>query len=84
VTPVRIWLVLVAATLASWSLGSGHGLSRGATAGVAVLVVAFVKVRLVGLYFMELRSAPIPLRLAFEAWVLVVGGVLIGLYLSGV
>jgi hypothetical protein len=70
-----VWTLLVVATITSWSLG-------GAT--VAVLVVAFVKVRLVGLYFMELRSAPVPLRLLFEGWVVVVCSILIGLYLSGV
>jgi hypothetical protein len=78
-----VWLVLVAATLASWSLGSGHGSSGAQAASLAVLVVAFLKVRLVGLYFMELRAAPVPLRMAFEAWVVVVGGVLAGLYLTG-
>jgi len=70
-----VWLVLVTATLVSWSLRA---------IGLAVLAVAFVKVRLVGLYFMELRTAPVPLRLAFEAWVVVVGAVLAGLYLLGV
>jgi Prokaryotic Cytochrome C oxidase subunit IV len=69
-----VWALLVAATLTTWSVG---GVS------VAVLVIAFVKVRLVGLYFMELRSAPIPLRLLFEGWVVVTCSVLIGLYLSG-
>lgn len=49
-----------------------------------MLVVALVKVRLVGLYFMELRSAPVALRGLFEGWIVVTGSVLIGLYLSGV
>jgi hypothetical protein len=38
---------------------------------------------LVFLDFMELRHAPLPLRLAFEGWALVVGGTIIGCYLSG-
>jgi hypothetical protein len=38
-------------------------------------------VRLIGLDFMELRSAPIPLRAAFEGYCLVLWGVLSGLYL---
>jgi hypothetical protein len=70
-----VWALLVVATITSWSLGG---------AAVAVLALAFVKVRLVGLHFMELRSAPVPLRLLFEGWVVVVCSVLIGLYLSGV
>lgn len=68
-----VWAVLVAATLASWSLGGGNAV---------VVAVAFVKVRLVGLYFMELRTAPLPLRGLFEGWVLVTGAVLIGLCLG--
>lgn len=72
---VAVWALLVVATIVSGTVG-GHG--------VVVLVVAFVKVRLVGLYFMELRSAPVPLRLLFEGWVVVTCSVLIGLYLSGV
>lgn len=79
-----VWLALVAATLVSWSLGSHHWLNGSRAASLTVLVVAFVKVRLIGLHFMELRAAPLGLRLAFETWVVVVCSVLIGLYLSGV
>lgn len=81
VTPV--WLILVLATGISWWLGTDHGVDARTTATVMVLIVAFVKVRFVGLYFMELRHAPLPLRLLFEAWVLVVCATVIGLYLSG-
>ena len=69
-----VWAVLVGATLASWLLGGGHG--------AVVMAVAFLKVRLVGLSFMELRTAPVPLRALFEGWVVVTGGVLIALYLA--
>lgn len=72
---IWVWLVLLIATVAS-STVAGHG--------VAVIAVAFFKVRLVGLHFMELRAAPVPLRVVFEGWVVVTGGILIGLYLSGV
>jgi len=81
-----VWSILILATLLSWWLGTDHGLGSGADhtgATLAILVVAFVKVRCVGLYFMELRDAPLPLRLAFEAYVAVVCGGVIGLYLSG-
>ena len=40
--------------------------------GEAGVWVAFVKVRLVGLDYMELRAAPVLLRYLFEAWILVV------------
>lgn len=74
-----VWLILVAATLTSSWLGEGHGARRVAT--VAVIIVALVKVFLVGQYFMELRRAPLALRLAFGGWVVVIGATLVGLYL---
>lgn len=46
----------------------------------SVIVVAFLKVRFVGTQFMDLRSAPWGLRLAFDAWGLSVGSVV--LYLA--
>ena len=79
-----VWAFLVAVTALSFAVGGGHGAAGHEAATVAVVAVAFVKVRLVGLEFMELRSAPVPLRLLFEGWVVVTGAVLIGLYLSGV
>jgi hypothetical protein len=60
-------------------LGAEHGV--GSTVVVAVFGIAAIKVRLIGLDFMELRSAPIPLRAAFEGYCLVLCGVLSGLYL---
>lgn len=77
-----VWLALVAATLVSVWLGTDHGFDDPEVAGAAVLVVAFVKVRFVGMWFMELRRAPVALRLLFEGYVLVVLGVVLGFYLS--
>ncbi|WP_328358045.1 cytochrome C oxidase subunit IV family protein [Mycobacterium sp. NBC_00419] len=80
--PVRArvsWLILVAATCASWALGAEHG--TGSVVVVAVLGIAAVKVRLVGLDFMELRHAPIPLRVAFEIYCVALWALLSGLYL---
>ncbi|WP_433518224.1 cytochrome C oxidase subunit IV family protein [Nonomuraea sp. CA-143628] len=74
-----VWLVLMAATVVSWYLGDGHGTRRLAT--VVVLAVAFVKVYLVGRYFMELREAPRVLRLLFGAWTLVVCAVLVAIFI---
>ena len=56
------WLILVAATLVSWAVGAEHG--TGSLVGVVVLGIAAIKVRLVGLDFMELRHAPFALRAA--------------------
>lgn len=63
-----VWVLLVAATLLSFWLGTDHGLSSAQSRTILILVVAFVKVRLVGLYFMELRTAPGALRALFEAY----------------
>jgi hypothetical protein len=70
-------LVLSAATLISWGLGHGIG-SRAA--GIAVIAIAFTKIRYVILDFMELRTAPLAMRIAVEVWCVVVCSTLILLY----
>ncbi|GAH89626.1 unnamed protein product, partial [marine sediment metagenome] len=50
-------------------------------AGVVILLIAFVKVRFVGRYFMELRHAPLGLVAVFDAWIVVVASALIGLFI---
>jgi Prokaryotic Cytochrome C oxidase subunit IV len=74
-----VWLVLTLATVLSWALGHNHG-GHTLTA-LAIIVIAIVKVRFVGLYFMELRDAPIVLRGIVEAYCAVVGLTLAVLYL---
>ena len=73
------WLVLIAATLVSWAVGADHG--TGSMAAVVVLAIAAIKVRLVGLDFMELRHAPVPLRAAFECYCAGMWALLSALYL---
>jgi heme/copper-type cytochrome/quinol oxidase subunit 4 len=79
--PVIVWVGLIVATLLSYWLGSDHGLSSAEARTLIIFVVAFVKVRFVGLYFMELRQAPVALRSLFEGWCVVVCLLLAGLYL---
>lgn len=74
------WAVLVGLTGISWWLGDGHGPAQ--FAAVAVLIVAFLKVAVVGAHFMELRKAPLILELIFNAWCALVCAVLIVLYLG--
>jgi Prokaryotic Cytochrome C oxidase subunit IV len=76
-----VWFVLIAATLLLWYLGAEHGVQDAQLATVLILVVAFIKWRFVGLYFMELRDAPVPLRLIFEAQCVIVCAVVLGVYL---
>lgn len=75
-----VWFVLVAATLASWTLGVGHELPQR-YAAISIIVIAFAKVHFVGRYFMEIRDAPPALKAVFGVWNVVVAGLLIGLYL---
>jgi hypothetical protein len=80
-----VWSVLVTATVVSWWLGTDHGLSGTGShsgASVVVLLVAFFKIRLVGLYFMDLRAAPLILRGLFEGYCATVCVVVLGLYLT--
>jgi hypothetical protein len=74
-----VWAVLVVATLLSWGVGSEHG--TGSLIAVVVLGVATIKVRFVGLDFMELRHAPYPLRAAFEGYCVLLWCTLAGMYL---
>jgi Prokaryotic Cytochrome C oxidase subunit IV len=69
-----VWIFLIAATVVSWTLGTDHGFGpNGYTlASVLILLIAFIKVRFVGLYFMELREAPMLLRGLFETYCIAV------------
>jgi hypothetical protein len=80
-TPV--WLGLVLVTCLSWWVGTGGRSASHTVATIVVMVVAFTKVRFVGMYFMELRGAPLALRLLFQGWCVVVCCVVLGLYLAG-
>jgi len=77
-----VWFILIAATLLSWHLGADHGIQNHRIATVLIMLVAFIKVRFVGLYFMELRDAPARLRLLFEMHCVVVCSVVEGVYLA--
>jgi cytochrome c oxidase subunit IV len=79
-----VWVLLIAATGLSWEFG--HGLGVGGSyrlATTAVVLIAFIKVRFIFLDFMELRTAPLPLRLTFEGWSIIVCGTIMALYWTG-
>lgn len=82
ITPLqalRVWFILVAATLTSAWLAEHHGMAGQWTVAAVIGVAAF-KVRLVMLHFMELKHAPWRWRAAFEAWTAVVALLIIGIY----
>ena len=75
-----VWWLLLAITAASWALSALEGSSlqmEARAARIAILVLAFVKVRLVLMHFMELAHAPVGLRAAAEAWVVLICAALI-------
>ena len=63
-----IWLVLIGVTLLSWEAGTTNLNITPVWHAVAVLLLTFTKVRFVVLDFMEVRHAPIQLRLILDAW----------------
>ncbi|WP_010229118.1 MULTISPECIES: cytochrome C oxidase subunit IV family protein [unclassified Pseudonocardia] len=75
-------MILVIATLATALLGLEQAADGSTLVGALVLLIAMVKVRLVGMHFMELDRAPVLLRLAFEGYVVVLAGTLMGIYLG--
>lgn len=77
-----VWAGLVVATLVSYLVGHDHS-AIGEVGVVVALLIAFLKVRFVGLDFMELKGAPPVLRIAFEAWSVLVAGMVVVLYLIG-
>lgn len=77
-----VWLGLVGATAVSWMLGSDHGTgNHPRLVGALILCVAFLKVRFIGLYFMELRASPALLRSLFQGYCVLGFFVLLGSYL---
>ena len=77
-----IWFLLCALTVVSWALGTNHGSGEGhqLPASLVIFAVAIFKVRLVGLYFMELKMAPIVLRGLFEGYCLGLFGLLTAMF----
>lgn len=78
-----IWLFLIFATLMSVEAVNDIFGNRGEAAAMTVIVVAYVKIRFVGLDFMELRHAPRLARIAFEAWVAIICSAIIIVQLLG-
>jgi hypothetical protein len=81
-TLIYAWAFLVAITIVSWFLGRATDapfhIDKVITLGV--LLVAAVKVRLVLLYFMEVREAPRWLKWTCDGWLAILFLALIGFY----
>lgn len=76
-----VWLGLVVLTcMTTWGLSKN--LFSPAVAVFGIFLIAAVKVRYVMLDFMELRNAPIPVRVAFEVWPVVVAAIILGFWFA--
>ena len=83
-TTTYVWLILSAITVISWWLAPGH--SGGHTVAsvpitVAVVLLGFVKGRMIIRYFMEVRTAPRWLKITTDAWLVALFAAILGIYL---
>jgi hypothetical protein len=79
-----VWIALSAITIGTWWLAPGHTTSTDAPSvpiTVAVVALGFIKCRLIIQYFMEIRTAPTWLKLSTDAWLIVLWGAVLGIYL---
>ncbi len=74
----HVWLLLIAATLASFFLTEGTQAAKlGAT---AVILIAAFKINMVIAHFMELKWQPASYRLVLSGWITLVTTIVIGGY----
>jgi len=74
----RSWFFLVLATVATFGLRAEGSVGPGTSA--VTLGIAYAKGRLVILNFMEVRHAPLWLRLILEVWLLAVSVTLLAIF----
>lgn len=77
-----LWVLslLLLLTVLSWAVSVDLPLSNKHL-GTLLLVVAFIKVRLIIMHFMEANTVHGALRFAVEAWIVLVGGITVFLNL---
>ena len=79
-----VWIIVSAIAIVSWFLGPAREAGppvASAPITIAVLAMAFIKARLIIGYFMEVRTAPVWLRTATDAWLVVLWGAVLAIYL---
>jgi hypothetical protein len=84
-TTTYAWVILCAITIMSWWLAPGHSHNGPAVASVpitvAVVVLGFIKGRMIIRYFMEVRHAPRWLKLFTDAWLTLLWASVLAIYL---
>ena len=77
-TTTVIWIILIGATIVSFSLVEKFSVARIAVS-IAVAIAIF-KARLIFIHFMELKRGIIPYRIIYEAWAIIAFIVILGGY----
>ena len=78
----RVWLVLMALTIVTFSIGEA-GLG-GRNIMLLVLGIALLKSQMVAAYFMGLRKTSLLWRAIMGGWLVIVGGMIASAYLMGI
>ena len=78
------WLVLVILTCLSWESGKGLLFVNNINFGsVLIMMIAFLKVRIIFREFMEVNHAHVVLRIITDIWIVVTCATIIGIFLLG-
>lgn len=84
-TTTYAWIILSVITIFSWWLAPGHSRGSGAVASVpitvAVVILGFIKGRMIIGYFMEVRTAPRWLKVFTDVWLTVLWAGILAIYL---
>ena len=79
--PTAIWLVLVALTIVTFSLGEAGMSGKGVM--LTLLAITMIKSQLVANYFMALRKTKFLWRAIMFGYFIIVGGLIAMAYLMG-
>lgn len=77
-TATALWVMLVIATIVSFTVGEDMNVARIA-ASVAI-VIGSLKARLIFIYFMEVAWEPRPFRIVYEIWTVLTVIIILGGY----
>ena len=82
-TTTYAWIVLSAITILSWWLAPAHGGPVGPSVPItiAVILLAFIKGRMIIRYFMEVCTGPRWVKLTTDAWLIVLWAGVLAIYL---
>lgn len=82
---VILWAVMILLTFVSFESTPGGGMLADPRLAISLIIgLAFVKVRIVVMDFMEVRHAPLIFRLALDLWIIGMAAALIWMRLRGV